>query len=374
MEPNNQGKGVSMKTTKISEHAHLIEMPAELTDHDEKPYLNACPPPGPSSRGFIVIDFSKVQRINGLGISMLVKLSTLAGRRRQSCIAFGPSDHHRAVFDLTGLDHAMRVYRDQSEAMGVIGLPVPGGLTTAAPAAPGDVAGWAKPVVRLTVPPMPPRAINRNMAGRRVVGPVDGFGPLWQKTYRLPIAETGLSPEAVIQALKNNFPSFQPAYNRFYPTARGIAPGEVVAIDSSTPGGPVSTGVMVLYADDLSFTFITPQGHPESGWVTFSAFRRGGNLIAQIVGLARANDLVYEMAFRAIGSKMQIKIWTHVLESLARHLGVSPDVSVEAICVDPGVRWAQSGNVWYNAQIRTMLSAPVWWIGKKTSRRQQGKT
>ncbi len=209
------------------------------------------------------------------------------------------------------------------------------------------------------------------MAGRRAVGPVDGFGPLWQKTYRLSIAKSGLSPEGVIRTLKDDFPSFQPAYNRFYPTANGIVPGEVVAIDSSTPGGPVSTGVMVLYADDVSFTFITPQGHPESGWVTFSAFLSGGTLTAQIVGLARANDLVYELAFRAIGSKMQIKIWTHVLESLANSVGVPREVSVEAIRVDPGVRWSQSANLWYNAQIRTMLSAPAWWIGKRIGHRQQ---
>jgi hypothetical protein len=304
---------------------------------------------------------------------MLVKLGAKAAKRRQSCVAFGLSDHHRAVFELTGLSHAVRVCRDMMDAFEVAGLPGPGKRQPAAPAAASDIANWANPVVRLTVPPMPPRAINLNMAGRRVVGPVDGFGPLWQKTYRLPIAKTGLSPEAVIRALKDSFPRFQPAYNRFYATAKGIVPGEVIAIDSSTPGGPVSTGVMVLYADDVSFTFITPQGHPESGWVTFSAFRTGGNLIAQIVGLARANDLVYEMAFRAVGSKMQIRIWTHVLESLAKHLGVPTDVSVEAICVDPGVRWSQSGNLWYNAQIRTMLSAPVWWIGKRTSLRQQGK-
>jgi hypothetical protein len=130
---------------------------------------------------------------------------------------------------------------------------------------------------------------------------------------------------------------------------------------------------MVLYADDVSFTFITPQGHPESGWVTFSAFRSGENLVAQILGLARANDPVYEAAFRAVGSKMQIRIWTHVLESLAKHLGVPAEVSVEALCIDGGVRWEQSGNLWYNAQIRTILSAPVWWIGKKMSHRQTAR-
>ena len=35
---------------------------------------------------------------------------------------------------------------------------------------------------------------------------------------------------------------------------------------------PLSTGVMVLYADEESFTFMTPQGHVFAGWITFSAY------------------------------------------------------------------------------------------------------
>ena len=33
----------------------------------------------------------------------------------------------------------------------------------------------------------------------------------------------------------------------------------------------LSTGVMVLYADEESFTLMTPQGHMFAGWITFSA-------------------------------------------------------------------------------------------------------
>jgi len=163
---------------------------------------------------------------------------------------------------------------------------------------------WAKPVVRLPAPRRPPQAINMNVRRRRVVGPVDGFGQLWQKTYQLQIDQDGITPEEVIRVLKENFSSFQPSYNRFYPSTDGIQPGELVLIDSSTPGGPVSTGVMVLHASNTSFTFIMPQGHPESGWVTFTSFVRDGAVVAYILGLARASDPVYEVAFRTVGSSM----------------------------------------------------------------------
>jgi len=51
-----------------------------------------------------------------------------------------------------------------------------------------------------------------------------------------------------------------------------VAPGEVVLINAIVQGMPTLTGVLVVYADDESFTPRTPEGHPESGWVTFSAY------------------------------------------------------------------------------------------------------
>ena len=36
----------------------------------------------------------------------------------------------------------------------------------------------------------------------------------------------------------------------------------------------LSTGVMVLYADEESFTLMTPEGHMFAGWITFSAIEQ----------------------------------------------------------------------------------------------------
>jgi len=352
-----------METQRLGDNIWLVELPEELTDPDEVPVLAASAPAAATGRGHILLDFGQVRTMSGLGASMLVKLGALVGRRRQSVLAFGVDDHRRNVLAVTGLDRAMLLCSTGEEACSRVGVSpssIPGPRPTAS--GPRDLSSWARPVMRLGTPHVPPQAINRNVRGRRVVGPVDGFGQLWQKTYQLPIGLTGVTPEDVIRALKENFPAFQPPYNRFYPSPAGIQPGEVVLIDSSTPGGPVSTGVMVLHADDRSFTFITPQGHPESGWVTFTGMAGDNGVTAHILGLARANDPVYEAAFRTVGSGMQTRIWTHVLSSLAAHLGVPADVTVDIRCVDPGIRWLQAINVWQNAQIRTLLHTPVRWL------------
>ncbi len=130
-----------------------------------------------------------------------------------------------------------------------------------------------------------------------------------------------MTPEEAVQVWKERFPEFQPPNSRFYPSMAGVAPGEVLFISASVGGMPVHTGVRVIYADDESFTVMTPEGHPESGWNTFSAHADDdGTTVAQIQSLARANDPVYEIGFRIMGATEQERIWTHVLKSLVRPL------------------------------------------------------
>ena len=348
-----------MNAQRIDDTACIVDLPAELTDSDEGPLFEACVPVIKGKPNYVLLDFTAVKRMNGLGASMLVKLYIRCKRRGQRLLLCGVGEHYDAVLRLIGMEPITSVFRNRATATAFAGITDKADEAPAkAPAQAIDAANWAISAGPLEVPEMPPEAINMNMQGRRCVGPVDGFGQLWQKTYRLRVNKASITPAAIIAALKENFPGFQPDYNRFYPSPRGISPGEVVLIDSKTPGGTVSTGVMVLYADEWSFTFITPQGHPESGWVTFSASKDGNTTVAQILGLARASDPVYEAAFRVIGSNMQIKIWRHVLTSLAKHLKVPAEITVEPRRVDSGMQWGQAGNVWYNAQVRTLFGVP----------------
>jgi hypothetical protein len=221
---------------------------------------------------------------------------------------------------------------------------------------PRDEAHWAGSVGKLKVGTVPQGAVNLNVDGRRPTSPLQGFGRLWQKTYRVRIPAEIASPTQVVEVWKANLPKFQPPQNRFFPAAAGVAPGEVVLINASMQGMPVDTGVMVLYADDESFTLMTPEGHPEAGWITFSAYSDGAHTVCQIQSMARAADPVYEIGFRLIGAKAQEKIWHHVLHSLAGYYGVTGvAVHMQKTCVDPRVQWAAVRNVWHNAGMRSMI-------------------
>jgi hypothetical protein len=242
---------------------------------------------------------------------------------------------------------------------------------------PRDADNWARKVSSLKLGDVPSGAINLNVSGKQPVGPLQGFGRMWQKTYRVRLMGVKVLPAGVIKVWKERFPEFWPKGNRFYGPLTGIAPGEVGLINMALPGGmPLSTGVMVLYADEESFTFMTPQGHVFAGWITFSAHEEDDGTVAQVQVLIRANDPLYELGFRMGASKNEDRFWEHTLRSLATFFGVeAPKVETQSICVDHKIQWSQAKNVWHNAGVRTTLyliatpvRVPARWVRKRNRR------
>lgn len=222
---------------------------------------------------------------------------------------------------------------------------------------PRDAGSWAKGRNVLRVSDVPAGAVNLNVEGRRVVGALQGFGQLWQKTYTVRLTGADVTAEEVVRIWKQEFPDFHPPQSRFYPSLDGVAPGEVMLINASVQGMPVYTGVMVLYSDEVSFTVMTAEGLPEAGWNTFSAYEEDGTTVVQIQSLARASDPIYEVGFRLFGSTQQERIWTHVLSTLAERFGVRERVHLEKACVDPKLQWFRVGNLWHNASLRSVVYA-----------------
>jgi hypothetical protein len=224
---------------------------------------------------------------------------------------------------------------------------------------------------KLTTEAKPPEAMGLNVQGREPTRPNEGFGALWRKTYSVQLVGKNLSPQVVVDDWRERLPDFMPSHSRFYPTLRGIRPGQVVYIDAKMPPAiPVSTGVLVLESDEDHFTLVTPQGHPESGYNTFRAFHKEDALVAQIQSVARATDPLYEFGYRFLGGmEHQENIWRHVLTSLATYYGLRrPKIETLHELLDSRVQWSKAGNVWHNALIRTTLHTPVRFFQKATGK------
>jgi pyruvate/2-oxoglutarate dehydrogenase complex dihydrolipoamide dehydrogenase (E3) component/anti-anti-sigma regulatory factor len=286
----------------------------------------------------VVIDLSAVTHFDLDGAGLFVKLCSLAA---------GPGMSLSIVGGPAGLTHALRL-TGLAGRIPVNAGPIPGTNTDPLPEA------WAAGK-QIRVKSVPPGALNLNLDGRQAIGPIDGFGPMWEKTYRIRLADVTVTPETVLKKLSESFTVYQPPENRFYPSGPGIRPGEPVIINARTPAGLMATGVLVIYQDKSSFAFITPQGHPEAGWVSFRTYLDDGVTVLEITSLARASDPLYEIAFRIAGSQIQADIWRHFLESVAQSFHSQAQVRVTQKCIDERICWSGIRNTWHNAQLRTIL-------------------
>ena len=232
-------------------------------------------------------------------------------------------------------------------------------------------ANWSKPVDRLTMGAVPTEAINLNVTGKRLSGPLQGFGQLWQKTYRIRLEGADVAPDQVVAVWKREFGAFWPKGARVYAPFAEIAPGEVGLINQDVGGRQVlSTGVLVIYADDVSFTFMTPEGHVFAALLTFSAEADRGVTEVQVQALLRASDPLYEAMIMMGGHGKENRHWQATLTNLAARFGATGEATVSQVCIDRKRQWRNASNIRDNAAIRSgfyRMAHPRLWFRRSPS-------
>jgi hypothetical protein len=149
---------------------------------------------------------------------------------------------------------------------------------------------------------------------------------MWQKTARVELRGADVTPAEVIRTWKAEFQRFWPGAQLVLRPPDRHRPRRGGPAQPDLPGRmKLSTGVLVLYADDESFTLMTPEGHMLAGWITFSAWAADdGVTVVQIQALERTNDPLYELGYVLGGNRLNTRFWVQTAENLARHFGVEP--------------------------------------------------
>ncbi|HEY8860786.1 MAG TPA: hypothetical protein VIN37_01660 [Candidatus Limnocylindria bacterium] len=233
-----------------------------------------------------------------------------------------------------------------------------------------DDSNWAKPVKNLEATDRD-GALNANVRGRKLAAANGGFGRLYQKTFTVRLEGANVTPQEVIRVWKTEFATFWPKGQKMFLPATGIAPGEVGLINATLPGAPtMATGILVIYADDESFSFMSPEGHPFAGPLTFSAHVEDGVTVVQAHELTRASDPLWElmMMMPVLGERMQNDMWRQTLRNLAQRFGVDTVAESKIVCVDSRRQWRNAKNAWQNAGVRSGLSAPLRWARRLAAR------
>ncbi|NJM40654.1 MAG: STAS domain-containing protein [Anaerolineae bacterium] len=58
--------------------------------------------------------------MNSTGIGLLVTLLVRANRQKQALMAYGLSEHNQRIFNLTRLNEAIRIFKDEGAAMAAV--------------------------------------------------------------------------------------------------------------------------------------------------------------------------------------------------------------------------------------------------------------
>ena len=348
-------RGDVMEMKSLNSDTAVVSLTGEMNFLTEEKLLNLISDTAQTNVKHLILDFSGVDHFNSDGAATLVKTCIIARSNKISLHSFGLSDRYQEIFQLTGLindilpiqsgqnstrflsDNIYKQLKEMNESRGA-----------------RDNKGWSTLKSKLIVSDNRPNAININVNNRTVLGPLQGFGSVLEKEYKLQIPNSQLSAQELMSKFRSSFITLQPPQNVFYPSSKGIEAGETVLIDSSTPGGVVSTGVHILFSDDVSFSFITPQGHPEAGWITFSASEKDEKIEIKIRGLASASDPFFELAFRLAGSKFQERIWKTVLANMAKSINVDDNIILTKKIIDKKLHWKAVRNLWFNAQLRSL--------------------
>jgi anti-anti-sigma factor len=325
----------------------LISLAGTLDDACEDTLADALAQAATAKAVRIGLDLGGVHEMNGGGLGLLVRFGTWCRDQEQRLSLFHLTPRARSVFAEQGLEAAVSLHL--------------GGLhgetkTTLPDREFCPPEHWACGLGQVPAVDPDGEPLPENVAGRVATTPMDGFGELWHKVYRLRLGGITATPEEAADYLHTNLGELWPPGNRLRVVGehRQLVPGAVGHIQLRLPGGaPLSTGVRVLHRSPTSLTFVTLAGHMEAGWITFSARDAGGTTVVQVESLARTGDPMYEVGFKLLGHGQQEGFWRHTLTTLAGNLGVPPRVQVIRTCVDPARNWDATRNLTANAAVRT---------------------
>lgn len=350
---SDSGKTCFPRKTKSNDRSITIEIKGYFNGACEKTFYLLCKDAFEHAKN-VLLDMSGIEHIDMDGVGILVKCASLAAQRHLSIEATGLNDGVRDLFRLTRLDEGIIV---KDEKKGVSEDLTYTGYT---------VSGWTRSIAYLSVKDIPSNAMNINVNGRKITSPVRGFGRLWEKRYRLYLKDIDLEPKQVTSLWRAEFPKFWPKGNHVFTSENApVVPGTQAVLNLSVPGGlTLATGIVVVYADDTSFGFMTIEGHMLSGWITFSSFYEGKVLIIQVHPLFRANDPLMELSFRMGAANQEDMFWHKTLSNIARRLGSHGEIVQRNILIDEHINWGEKGNIWKNAAIRSSLYMPFYLMKK----------
>jgi anti-sigma B factor antagonist len=99
----------------------IIDILGEINAFAEEPLMEAYSKAASNGTRSIILNFSGLDYMNSSGIGLLVTLLIRANRQKQRLLAYGLSEHYQQIFELTRLNEAISIYKNETEAVTAAG-------------------------------------------------------------------------------------------------------------------------------------------------------------------------------------------------------------------------------------------------------------
>jgi len=179
-----------MNLSSLNKSTSVITLDALLNAESEASLFAHLREALQSGNDKVILDFRPVDHINSAGVSALVKLTAMAKRDGVKLFAYGLTKRYGEILALTGLDEGITLLDGVNKEVTSLSQ---GELAKLEKmdfkAGEQSDAGWAPKMNKLHITEKPEGALGKNMDGRRVIGQLQGFGPMWEKTYWINIKE-----------------------------------------------------------------------------------------------------------------------------------------------------------------------------------------
>lgn len=174
-----------------------------------------------------------------------------------------------------------------------------------------------------------PRPVPRNLLWGKynVQLPGDGVGDLFHRRYSVVIDRPQIKGRALMDRIKTDFPEFCPKLLADFKKTLG-QPHIMRVGDEYSIGilGPWNGEVRVAEVGKTQFTFVTLEGHPEAGQITFALVgepTRPGAIRFEINSWARSRDVLVNLSYEGIkiGKEVQKNVWSTFCEQVVAASG-----------------------------------------------------
>lgn len=184
-----------------------------------------------------------------------------------------------------------------------------------------------------------PRPVPRELlwGEHRLQLPGDGVGTLFHRRYSVLIKRPCKGDRELMDQIKADLRELSPKALADFHKVRGDA--AIMAVGDEYEIvilGPWNGNVRVTEVTPTSFTFVTLEGHPEAGQITFALDRsdmRPSCVRFEINSWARSRDMLVSLGYEhaGIGKEIQKNAWVSFCQAVVAASGGEADGNIEVV-------------------------------------------